>query len=176
MVDILIQGGYIVDGTGAPGFTGDVAVMGDRIAAVAPKLHVEAKKVINATGFTVIPGLIDPHVHEEYVCLINGDMELFLRQGVTTTLNGNCGHSLFNAPTELAIDYYWNNGLFGSEQAERYKKLFPAWQDFAGYTSYWERQKCEINMAVLQGHGTIRWLVMGECGILPRSARTRGSP
>jgi N-acyl-D-aspartate/D-glutamate deacylase len=161
MVDVLLKGGFVVDGTGAPGFYGDVAVKDGKIAAVAPKLHMEAKKTVDAAGKAVIPGLIDPHVHEEYVCLLDGAMELFMRQGVTTCLSGNCGHSLFNAPTEKAVDYYWFNGLFSDMQREKYKKLFPAWQDFDGYARYWEEKGCNMNMAVLQGHGTIRWLTMG---------------
>lgn len=161
MVDVLIRGGFVVDGTGAKGFVGDVAVKDGKIVAVAPKLTVEAEKVVDAAGKAVIPGLIDPHVHEEYVCLLDGAMELFMRQGVTTCLSGNCGHSLFNAPTEKAIDYYWLNGLFSGMQQEKYKKLFPGWEDFQGYAKYWEEKGCNMNMAVLQGHGTIRWLVMG---------------
>lgn len=161
MVDILIQGGMVVDGTGKPGYIGDVAILGGKVVAAAPKLQMEAKRVISAAGKTVIPGLIDPHVHEETVSLVNGDMELFLRQGVTTTLNGNCGHCVFNAPTDKAIEYYWNNGLFGTEQAERYRRSWPKWNDFSGYATYWEQGGSNINMAILQGHGTIRWLVMG---------------
>lgn len=161
MADILIKGGRVVDGSGRPGFVGDVAVAGGKIEAVGPDLGAKAGKVVDAAGKVVIPGLIDPHVHEEYVCLLDGGMELFLRQGVTTTLNGNCGHSLFNAPLPQAVDYYWENGLFNDAQRAKYKKVFPHFEDFAGYADFWEQQGCNINMAVLQGHGTIRWLVMG---------------
>lgn len=161
MVDILITNGIIVDGTGKKGYPGEIAVKGGKIIAVAPKLFVEAEQVIDAGGKMVIPGMIDPHVHEEYVCLLDGTMELFLRQGVTTCVSGNCGHALFNAPTAKAIEYYRLNGLFSDEQAAKYREIFPAWEDFAGYSRYWEQQGCNMNMAILQGHGTIRWLVMG---------------
>ena len=161
MVDILIRNGFVIDGTGGKGFSGDIAVKDGKIVAIAPKLALQADREVDAAGKTVIPGLIDPHVHEEYVCLINGDMELFMRQGVTTCLSGNCGHSVFNIPMENAVDYYWNNGLFSTAQSEKYKKLFPHWEDFAGYADYWQQRGCNMNMAVLQGHGTIRWHVMG---------------
>ena len=161
MVDILIKGGVIVDGSGKKGFAGEIAVKDGKIAAVAPKLNVTAERVIDAAGKTVIPGLIDPHVHEEYVCLLDGAMELFLRQGVTTCVSGNCGHALFNAPTQEAIEYYRLNGLFSDAQAEKYRKIFPQWQDFDSYAQYWLERGCNINMAVLQGHGTIRYRVMG---------------
>ncbi len=161
MVDLLIQGGSIIDGTGKPAYIGDIAILDGKVVAAAPKLHMEAKKTVSAAGKTVIPGLIDPHVHEEIVTLIDGDMELFLRQGVTTTLNGNCGHCIFNAPTDKAIEYYWNNGLFGTAEAARYRRNWPKWEDFEGYSSFWRQGGSNINMAILQGHGTIRWLVMG---------------
>lgn len=158
---ILIRNGLVIDGSGAPGFVGDLLTAGGRIGQIGRNLDVKADKVIDAGGKVVIPGLIDPHVHEEYVCLLDGAMELFMRQGVTTCLSGNCGHSIFNAPLNDAIDYYWLNGLFSDRQREKYKKLFPYWEDFAGYAKYWNQQGCNMNMAVLQGHGTIRWLVMG---------------
>ena len=91
MVDILIRNGFVIDGTGGNGFSGDIAVKDGKIVAIAPKLTLQADREVDAAGKTVIPGLIDPHVHEEYVCLIDGDMELFMRQGVTTCLSGNCG-------------------------------------------------------------------------------------
>ena len=161
MADILIRNGLIIDGTGTSGFVGDIAVTKGRIESLGQKLVLDADKIINAQGKIVIPGLIDPHVHEEYVCLLDGKMELFMRQGVTTCLSGNCGHSIFNAPVKEAIDYYWLNGLFSDMQREKYKKLFPDWEDFEGYAGYWNQRGCNVNMAVLQGHGTIRWLVMG---------------
>ena len=65
-MDVIIRGGLIVDGTGAKPFVGDVAIEGDRIAAVGPHLDMKADKEVDATGKGVIPGLIDPHVHEEW--------------------------------------------------------------------------------------------------------------
>ena len=64
-MDILIKNGLIVDGTGAAPFAGDVLVSGDRILRVGRDLKAPGAKVVDATGKTVIPGLIDPHLHEE---------------------------------------------------------------------------------------------------------------
>ncbi len=160
MADILITNGFIVDGSGSSGYLGEVAVTGDKIEAVGTQLGIQAGRIIDAGGKAVIPGLIDPHVHEEYVCLLDGRMELFIRQGVTTCMNGNCGHSLFNAPRDKAVDYYWLNGLISDSQREAFNVRFPAWEDFKGYTAFWRHQGCNMNMAFLQGHGTLRWLVM----------------
>ncbi len=121
-MDYIIRNGWIVDGTGKPGYTGDLRISGDRITAVGPALPEDGAEVIDATGKLVIPGLIDPHVHEEWICLIDGVYELFLRQGVTTVVNGNCGHSVVPGPTHHNIEYYYGNGLMSERQRAEYKK------------------------------------------------------
>lgn len=84
--DLVLRGGRIVDGTGAPWFVGDVGVKGDTIAAVAPRLDAGAAKVITATGLVVAPGFVDVHSHAEQSPGIAGNpaTENNVRQGVTT--------------------------------------------------------------------------------------------
>lgn len=161
MYDVLIKGGTIIDGTGKPGYIGDVLVSGDMIAEVGPNIQAEAKQVIDAKGKLVMPGLIDPHTHEEWVLFLNGDYELFLRQGVTTVVSGNCGHSVFPGPIENVMDYWYGNGLANALQRDEYKKRFPSWLDFAEYAKMAEETGTNINHATLIGHGCIRWTVMG---------------
>lgn len=93
-VDLLIRGGTIYTGSDAP-FAGDVAIAGDRIRAVGPRLPGPAKRIIDARGMIVAPGFIDPHTHmgED---LASGDartrlIPAFLMQGVTTAFIGNDG-------------------------------------------------------------------------------------
>ena len=160
MYDLIVRNGIVVDGTGAPGFVADVAVSGDKIAKIAPRIDEPAAKVIDAAGSLVVPGLIDPHVHEEWVCFVDGGFEHFLRQGVTTVVNGNCGHSVLPGPRDNFIDYFWGNGLLSSRQKEEYKKHFPEWHDYASYMAAVERAGTNINLASLIGHGSIRWTVM----------------
>ncbi len=160
MDDLIIRNGFIVDGTGAPGFVGDVAITGDTIRTIAKSIPEKGKKEIDAAGKIVIPGFIDPHVHEEWICFSDRTYELFLRQGVTCVVNGNCGHSLFPGPKEKIIEYYWGNGLMSSRQRDVYKKTFPEWEDFNGYAKAVEATGTTINFVTLLGHGTIRWTVM----------------
>ena len=92
--DLLIRGGTIYPGSDAP-FTGDVAVKGDHILAMGPRLKLRAKRVIDAKGMVVAPGFIDPHTHVE-AQLASGDARTrlvpgFLMQGVTTAVIGNDG-------------------------------------------------------------------------------------
>ena len=93
-VDLIIRGGTVYTGSDAP-FTGDVAISGDRIRAVGPRLSYRAARVVDARGLIVAPGFIDPHAHlgeqladaDARTRLIPG----FLMQGVTTALIGNDG-------------------------------------------------------------------------------------
>ncbi|MCJ7836622.1 amidohydrolase family protein [Cuneatibacter sp. NSJ-177] len=166
MYDLLIQNGLVIDGTGKPAFPADVAVSGDRIAKIAPKIEEEAKKVYDAKGKYVIPGLIDPHVHEEWVCMIDGRYPFFLKEGVTTVVNGNCGHSVIPGDVNHIMDYYLGNGLLSLKQWEEYKKTFPRWHDFESYAQAAEEKGTNLNFVTLMGHGTIRWSVMN--GAHPR--------
>ncbi len=161
MYDVVIRNGYIIDGTGAKGFIGDLAIQGDRISKIGLVIEEKGLKEVDASGKVVVPGLIDPHVHEEWICFIDRNYELFLRQGVTTVVNGNCGHSIVPGPIDNIIDYYWGNGLMSTKQRDEYKKSFPGWDDYEGYAKAVESQGININFVTLLGHGTIRWSVMG---------------
>ena len=160
MYDVVIRNGLIVDGTGAARYRGDIAVTGERISKIAPKIEDKGVKEFDARGKIVIPGFIDPHVHEEWICMVDGSYELFLRQGVTTVVNGNCGHSIVPGPVDNIIEYYWGNGLMSNKQREEYKRRFPEWDDFGGYAKAVEDKGTNINFATLLGHGTLRWTVM----------------
>jgi N-acyl-D-amino-acid deacylase len=90
--DLLIRGGRIVDGTGAPAYFADVAVTNGRIAALGRNLPGTALSEFDATGLTVAPGFIDVHTHAEEIDETPA-AENFLRMGVTTLILGNCGSS-----------------------------------------------------------------------------------
>src|SRR5438874_65625 len=80
---LLITGGRVVDGTGNPWFAGDVAIKGDRIAAVG-RVKGTAKRTIDAKGKVVAPGFIDVHSHSDYHLLEDGTAQSKIYQGVTT--------------------------------------------------------------------------------------------
>jgi len=93
MFDLIIRHARIIDGTGSPWFSGDVAVKNGRIAAMGPRLCGEAKEEIDATGLTLTPGFIDIHSHSDFSLVVDGSAESRLLQGVTTEIGGNCGLS-----------------------------------------------------------------------------------
>ncbi|MDR7869827.1 MAG: amidohydrolase family protein [Tissierellaceae bacterium] len=159
MYDVVVRNGLVIDGNGSKPFKADIAIKDDKIAKIGEVLE-EGTKEFDASGKYVIPGLIDPHVHEEWICMVDGRYEWFLRQGVTTVVNGNCGHSIAPGPKDKVIDYYWGNGLMSSNQRDLYKKTFPEWEDFSGYAQAVTEKGSTINFVTLLGHGTIRWSVM----------------
>ena len=92
MYDILIKNATIIDGTGAPGYIGDVAVKAGKIAEIGTGL-TDAKQVIDATGLMVSPGWIDSHSHSDSAILTHPDQQEKLEQGITFSITGQCGGS-----------------------------------------------------------------------------------
>jgi hypothetical protein len=92
MLDVLITGGTVIDGSGAPGRVMDVGIVGDRIAAVEPLAGAQAARVIAATGLVVAPGFIDIHSHSDFTLLADPRAASSITQGVTLEVVGNCGY------------------------------------------------------------------------------------
>ena len=95
--DLLLRGGSVIDGTGAPAVPADVGVRGDRIVAVGDLGVVAGGEVgleLDVTGMVVAPGFIDPHGHSDGSLFVDGALVSHLHQGFTTQLSGNCGDTL----------------------------------------------------------------------------------
>ncbi len=90
MLDTVIRGGTIVDGSGAPAFTGDIGIRGDRIVAVGT-VDEASREEIDADGALVTPGFIDPHTHYDGQVTWDDALEPSATNGVTTVVLGNCG-------------------------------------------------------------------------------------
>lgn len=160
MYDFIIRNGNVVDGTGRKAFVADVAVAGDKIVRIAPKIEGKTADEYDASGKYVIPGLIDPHVHEEWLCFDDGLYDSYISQGVTTLVNGNCSHSIVPGHKQDILNYYLGNGLVGLKQYDRYMENWPDWHDFAGYAEAAEEAGTNCNFVTLLGHGSIRQYVM----------------
>jgi N-acyl-D-amino-acid deacylase len=160
MFDVIVRGGLVVDGSGGPGFAGDVAVKDGKIAAVG-QVSGEARHVIDASGRVVAPGFIDPHTHFDVQLLWDGAARPALEHGVTCVVPGNCSLSL--APLKAA-DRKRLVGMFQQIEEmppEAFTTAFEwTWEDFAGYRAAIEKS-LSINVAPLVGHSVIRLWVMG---------------
>lgn len=91
--DVLVRGGTVFDGTGAPGIEADVAIAGGRVVRIAPNIRDDARQVIDAHGLAVVPGFIDIHSHADGTLFQDPQLESVIRQGVTTVVVGQDGDS-----------------------------------------------------------------------------------
>ena len=95
MLDLLIEGGELVDGTGAARCRADIGIRGDKVVAIGLLADQPARQRVNAKGRIVAPGFIDVHTHDDCLLLHSpGGAHPKLSQGVTTVITGNCGISL----------------------------------------------------------------------------------
>ena len=165
--DLLLRGGNVIDGTGAPGRRADVGVSGDRIMAVGDIGTVGAGEValdMDVSGMVVAPGFIDPHGHSDGSLFVDGALISHLRQGFTTQLSGNCGDTL--APITA----------IGRELVAlslRPNDLTARWESFAEYLDEVERESLGPNVAFLVGHGTVRGSVLGSEARAPTADELR---
>lgn len=159
MTEWILRGGSVIDGTGAPRFRADVAIAGDRIAAIGDIGKTQGAREIDASGLIVAPGFIDVHTHDDRALLASPDMAAKASQGVTTVITGNCGVSL--AP--LALDAQPPPPLDLIGEAADY-----AYPHFADYLDALDRAPPAINAACLVGHSTLR---VGAMPDLDRPAR-----
>ena len=168
--DLEITGGIIIDGTGRPGFRGNVAIKDGRIVAVGA-YDGEAREVIDAAGAIVTPGFVDIHTH--YDGQVSWDPELAPSSlhGVTTTVMGNCGVGF--APVH-AHDHQRIIELMegvedipGSALAEG---IAWGWQSFPEYMDAIDRHPHAIDFGVQVPHDVLRVYVMGERAIAGQAA------
>jgi N-acyl-D-amino-acid deacylase len=151
---LLLRGGTVVDGTGAPARAADVAIEADRIAAVGPGLHGEAARVIDAKGLVVAPGFIDAHSHSDLFYLRCPSAESKVRQGCTTEVVGMCSFSIAPvAPAGAPALQEWAKGLGADVDAR--------WSTFAEYLDVLRAARPSINVAHFVGHGALRLAAIG---------------
>jgi N-acyl-D-amino-acid deacylase len=155
--DLVIAGGRVVDGCGNPWYAGDVAVRGDRIAAIGAPGTLRGRRVVDAGGRFVTPGFVDPHTHSDLSILLHPRAETAIRQGVTTHVTGNCGMSAAPLTEKHRADAVqnWAHYAWGLDGVAW------DWRTFGQYLSALGRGAHAINIAPLVGHGALRLAVVG---------------
>jgi N-acyl-D-aspartate/D-glutamate deacylase len=163
--DLVIRDALIVDGTGRPGYRGDVAVSDGRIASIIKGGdRTSGRRTLDASGQVVCPGFIDVHTHYDAQVLWDPTASPSPLHGVTTVIGGNCGISL--APA--GEDPSFLTGLLSRVEAIPPESLEQGvdirWRTFDGYLKTVERRPLTINIGFLAGHSAIRRHVMGPAG------------
>src|SRR5437764_9521731 len=150
--DFLITNAHIVDGTGAPWFSGDIGVNGDRIVAMGDLHGATAKQHIDANGLVVSPGFIDVQGQSEFNLLVDGRAASKITQGVTTEITGE-GVSIAPVNDRLLQEFRAN--------AEKFHVALN-WHSLDDYFRHFERAKPAINLGTFVGAGGIREYVIGK--------------
>ncbi|MGH7780118.1 MAG: N-acyl-D-amino-acid deacylase family protein [Candidatus Binataceae bacterium] len=148
--DLVIRNASIFDGSGAASVRADIAINGERIAAVGRGAGAGAVE-IDARGGAVAPGFIDVHSHDDFAVFATPEMDFKVMQGVTTDVVGNCGWGAAPRPQAIAM-------LGALHVGSR----VPQWDGYAGYLDAIDRNPASLNVAVLVGHGTVRLAAMGN--------------
>ena len=164
MFDVIIRGGDVVDGTGAPGRRADVGIDGGRITEIGDLSAAEAGTVIDATGRVVAPGFIDVHTHFDAQVFWDGSLSPSPLHGVTTVLAGNCGFTIAPLSDNAADGEYLMRMLARVEgmPLESLREGVPwNWKTTADYLDALEGN-LGVNAGFMVGHSAIRRVVMGE--------------
>lgn len=145
MFDLLIRGGRVIDGSGSAAFAADVAVKDGKIAAVGQNLG-EAAQIIDATGLTVTPGFIDAHSHSDMNTLSHPNQNLKGEQGITTSISGQCGQSLYPERKENPTGEDLQGQFTTFSQYTEMAKETPQGSNEAMYVGHSRLRRCAMGM------------------------------
>jgi len=165
--DLLIKGGTIVDGSGEPAFKGSVAVKDEKIEAVlkseadSKAVEENSREAVDAEGLTVCPGFIDMHSHADWTFPLEEHPEILsplLEQGITTVIGGNCGYS----PAPLVPESPHNELVTLTSEFLAERPISLEWGTMGAFLDHLESKELALNLAMLAGHGTLRFSMFGH--------------
>jgi len=161
--DLVIAGGRIVDGTGAPWFRADIGIKGDRIVAVGDLSQAAAVRRIDARDHMVAPGFIDMLGQSEMNLLADNRAESKIRQGITSEITGEGGSAAPVNEATLKDQRAWLD-TYG---------IKVDWTDFRGYFDALRRARPAINLGSFVGAAQVRQVVLGSDDVPPTAEQIR---
>lgn len=154
MLDIILSGGTVHDGTGADPVQADIGIEGGRIAAIGDLSEAQAATRVALDGLTVAPGFIDLHTHSDFTLMADGRAQSQVHQGVTTEVIGQCGFSA--APARRPEDAKIMSPGFTEGMVDI------DWSSFGEYLDHLDRMSLGVNVAAFVGHGSVHRAVIGD--------------
>lgn len=162
MYDLIIRGGTVIDGSGAPGFVADVAIAGDRIAAIG-EVTGPTLREIGAQGLLVTPGWVDIHTHYDGQATWDTLLDPSFSSGVTTAILGNCGVGF--APVRRGTEDRLIELMDGVEEipgSALSEGLAWNWESFPEFLDVLDSAPRSFDIGALLPHGPLRLYVLGD--------------
>ncbi len=166
MFDVVIKGGFVVDGSGEPGRTADIAIK-DGVIAEIGAISAPAKRRIDADGALVTPGWVDAHTHYDGQVTWDDYLEGSSANGVTTVVMGNCGVGFAPvAPGGAEALIQLMEGVEDIPGTALYEGMpWGAWESFPEYLSFLDGRSWAVDVGAQIAHGAVRFYVMGDRAI-----------
>jgi N-acyl-D-amino-acid deacylase len=162
MLDLLLRGASIVDGSGAPAFQADVGVRDKKITAVGA-IDEPAREAVDVGGLHLMPGIVDVHTHYDAQITWDPTLSPSVSLGVTTAILGNCGFGIAPCPAPQRETVVRNLSVVeGMDLSALLSGTRWEFETFAEYLEALERVRPYANVGVLAQHSTIRTAVMGQ--------------